>query len=126
MMKTLAAVLLILLIALLVRQVNSGYELFITVGAALLLAVVSLGEIRQVVAQLTETATAVTGENGYYKLLLKLLGMTLTAQFVTELCRDSGESALASQTQLYAKSAMTVLLLPLVTEVLQIIVGLVK
>ena len=61
----------------------------------------------------------------YLKIMFKVLGVALLAQTVADLCRDSGESALAGQTETAAKILIVVMILPLLSAVTEVITGLV-
>ena len=50
--------------------------------------------------------------------------MTLAVQFSAELCRDAGESAIASKLELVGKAEIIILALPLVRELLGLAGGL--
>lgn len=56
----------------------------------------------------------------YLSTLMKAVGITVAVQFVSEICRDSGESALASKLELVGKAEILVLCLPLVEEIAEL------
>ena len=58
------------------------------------------------------------------RLMFKVLGIALITQVISDLCRDSGESALAGQTEVAAKIIIVSLILPLLQTVVKIITGL--
>ena len=58
--------------------------------------------------------------------MMKILGISLIAQFVVDLCRDAGENALASQTEIASKVLILIMTLPLFETVINIVTGLLK
>lgn len=62
----------------------------------------------------------------YVKLMVKILGICFLSQLIINICNDSGESALASQTELASKIIVTVMLLPLFESLIKIIAGIMK
>lgn len=54
----------------------------------------------------------------YFTTLLKALGITLAVQFSSELCRDAGETSLASKLELIGKAEILLLCLPLIRTLL--------
>lgn len=56
----------------------------------------------------------------YLSTLMKAVGVTVAVQFVSEICRDSGESALASKLELAGKAEILVLCLPLAGELMEL------
>lgn len=57
-----------------------------------------------------------TGFGGYFKVLMKAMGVTMTVQFTSEICRDCGESGIASKLELAGKAEVMVLCLPFISE----------
>ncbi len=49
--------------------------------------------------------------------LLKITGIAYIAQFSAEICRDAGESAIASRVELAGKTAIALMSFPIVKEV---------
>ena len=57
----------------------------------------------------------------YISLVLKVIGIAYVAQFGAELCRDSGESALASKIEFAGKIMIVTLSMPVLYSFLEII-----
>ncbi|MBQ6163409.1 MAG: hypothetical protein IK118_05885 [Clostridia bacterium] len=57
----------------------------------------------------------------YFSALVRVSGIALLTQFASDTCRDSGESALASQTEFAGKVLMTLCALPIFRSILQMI-----
>ena len=56
----------------------------------------------------------------FSEILLKTLGISLTVQTAADICRDAGESAIASKVELFGKAEILVISIPLVKRILQI------
>lgn len=64
------------------------------------------------------------GMSGEHSLLLiRATGIALIAQFASQLCRDAEENALAGRVELAGRTALMGMTLPLLTELLQRIEG---
>ncbi len=61
-----------------------------------------------------------SGVAHYFAILLKALGISLCCRVSSDICRDSGENALASKVELAGKMGIVVLSLPLVKQLLEI------
>lgn len=57
----------------------------------------------------------------YISLIFKALAICCITHITAELCRDSGESAMASAAELWGRGAVTVLSLPVLKSFLQLI-----
>ncbi|MBQ8551557.1 MAG: hypothetical protein IJ428_01950 [Clostridia bacterium] len=61
-----------------------------------------------------------TSFGSYLETLAKALGITLAVQLAAEICRDSGEAALASKLELIGKAEVLLLCLPLISELIKL------
>ncbi|MEE1277947.1 MAG: SpoIIIAC/SpoIIIAD family protein, partial [Acutalibacteraceae bacterium] len=64
-------------------------------------------------------------EDDYMKTALKALGICYITQFAADVCRDFGQTALASKAELAGKCAIFLLSLPLVTSIVEIAVNMI-
>ena len=55
---------------------------------------------------------------GEYTVLMKALGIGVVCQFTAELCRDAGETVLASRVEFFAKIEILLLSVPLLQKLL--------
>ena len=61
-----------------------------------------------------------SGVNGEYaKVLLKAVGICFICQFSSDICKDSGQSALATKVELAGKILILISALPLMEEILE-------
>lgn len=63
-------------------------------------------------------------DDRYIGILFKAVGVCYISQFACDICRDSGENALAAQAELAGKAALIVLAMPLIEELTDIVVSL--
>lgn len=113
-----------LIFGLFMRDYNKTVSLILVIFAALLIFFKTIGGITEIAAALNDIASGVSETSAYIKLMFKVLGIALVTQIVADLCRDCGESALASQTEVAAKIIIVTLILPLFETVVKIISGL--
>lgn len=85
-------------------------------AASLLFFSASLSGIREIfsVVSLHKDLFDKTG----YTVLAKALGIGMVGQFTSELCRDAGESVLASRVEFFCKVEIILLSLPLLKQIL--------
>lgn len=60
----------------------------------------------------------------YITILLKIVGIAYIAEFAAEVCKDAGESAIASKIELAGKVAIVILAVPIITSLLDLVVRL--
>lgn len=60
---------------------------------------------------------------GYFKILLKIIGITYVAEFASDLCKDAGYATIAGQIQMFGKLTVLAAGIPVLTALLETIRG---
>lgn len=115
-----------LILAVFIKDHNKTASLVIMLAAAVLIFLRIISGVSEIFSSITEISSGVEATAGYIKLMLKVLGIVLITQFIADLCRDSGENALAGQTETAAKIIVITMILPLFESVVGIISGLLQ
>ena len=113
-----------LIFGIFLRQHNKTVSLFLIIFASLLIFFETAGTLYEIISALNDMASGMQETSSYLRLMFKVLGIGLITQVISDLCRDSGESALAGQTEVAAKIIIVSLILPLLQTVVKIITGL--
>lgn len=106
---------------------NEGkeYGLYIKIAAASVI----MSMIIIFVSPVTETIRNIYDKAGadeeYLTILFKALGICYVTQFACDICRDSGENALATQAELAGKVSLLIIALPLFNSLADIVANLV-
>lgn len=106
---------------------NEGkeYGLYIKIAAASVI----MSMIIIFVSPVTETIRSIYDKAGadeeYLTILFKALGICYVTQFACDVCRDSGENALAAQAELAGKVSLLIIALPLFNSLADIVANLV-
>ncbi len=56
----------------------------------------------------------------YSDILFKTFGISLTVQTASDICRDAGESSIASKIELFGKAEILVISIPLIKKILEV------
>ena len=72
-------------------------------------------EVTVIIGTLEKLATATNLDSGIYKTVIKITGIAYITQTASELCRDSGEGALATKVELGGKILILTTAMPMVT-----------
>lgn len=105
-------------LALILGQYRPEFRMLITAAVTLLLMAMVLEQLSPVLEQLRSTMelTGLTGD--YAAILFKAVGICLLTQLAGDVCRDSGESSIASKIELAGRAAILLTAVPLIQEVL--------
>jgi len=126
MIKFIGITLCVLFCSLMLKDTNRQIAVILSITGVALLFFTAVGELSKIVKSVTEFSSSSGAALVYSKLMLKILGITLLTQVVSDICRDNGENALASMTLTVAKIIVVSMVLPLFETVIGIIGGLVK
>lgn len=105
-------------LALILEQYRPEFRMLVTAAVTLLLMAMVLEQLSPVLEQLRSTMelTGLTGD--YAAILFKAVGICLLTQLAGDVCRDSGESSIASKIELAGRAAILLTAMPLIQEVL--------
>ena len=105
-------------LALILGQYRPEFRMLVTAAVTLLLMAMVLEQLSPVLEQLRSTMelTGLTGD--YATILFKAVGICLLTQLAGDVCRDSGESSIASKIELAGRAAILLTAMPLIQEVL--------
>lgn len=113
-----------LIFGLFLRQHNKTVSLILIIFACIAVFIESVSYLSEIIDTLSSMVGGLKETSSYLKIMFKVLGIALITQIISDLCRDSGESALASQTEVAAKIFIVALILPLLQAVVKVITGL--
>ena len=122
--KAAAAAVLATVFACFLRRENAEFSALLTVGVCIFAVFLLQGLLRPVVSFFSDLAATAQIDTVWLEPVLKCTGIGILTQIVCAVCRDAGESSLASMVELSGCAAALVLSLPLFTAVLQMILEL--
>lgn len=101
------------------QKPEMAMQVSIVTGVVIFLLLVS--KISSVLDLLEVYADRVGINAVYFTTVLKIVGIAYIAEFGAEVCRDAGESSIASKIELGGKVIIVVLAVPIVTSLLELI-----
>lgn len=126
MIKIAGFVLISLILIIFLRETKREFALILSIACGLILFITVADDFINVAKSIYNFSSQIKNVNAYISLMIKILGISLIAQFVVDLCRDAGENALASQTEIASKILILIMTLPLFETVISIVTGLLK
>ena len=126
MIKLAALSLCCVFLAVILRERSRVFALSVSVLGACIIFYSTLSELRDIVSKLYGITDSISSAAPYIRLMLKVLGITLMTQLISDICRDNGENALASVIEISAKLIVVVLVLPLFEAIISIVGGILK
>ena len=115
----------VLFCRILVRDKNRSAAAVLSIAGGAVLLTGAAGELYKIADELKSLSDIYSASRSYIKLMLKVLGITVLTGFISDICRDNGENALASAAEICAKIITVAMLLPLFETAVKIITGLI-
>jgi stage III sporulation protein AD len=94
----------------------------VSIVTGIIIFMVVAGKLAGVVEFLNTYVQKAGIDKTYLTTLLKIIGIAYIAEFGSEICRDAGESAIASKIELGAKVMIIVLATPIITSLLDLVI----
>ena len=126
MIKVVGIVLTALIINIVLKNYSKEFTFLINIVCTIIIFTLISKDLKGIVDRLTSISNEISVLLPYIKIMLKILGISMIAQLLSDLCRDNGENTLANQTELSAKIIILVTALPLFTTIMDIMKGMLK
>lgn len=126
MIKVVGIVLTALIINIVLKNYSKEFTFLINIVCTIIIFTLISKDLKGIVDRLTSISNEISVLLPYIKIMLKILGISMIAQLLSDLCRDNGENTLANQTELSAKIIILVTSLPLFTTIMDIMIGMLK
>lgn len=126
MIKVVGIVLTALIINIVLKNYSKEFTFLINIVYTIIIFTLISKDLKGIVDRLTSISNEISVLLPYIKIMLKILGISMIAQLLSDLCRDNGENTLANQTELSAKIIILVTALPLFTTIMDIMIGMLK
>ncbi len=109
----------------LLKKENPQIAMLAAAATGILIFLMLCSPLGELISLLRETAEQAGVGEGYFSIVLKVIGIAYLTQFGAQLCADAGESAVAAKIELAGKVLMMAAAAPVLTGLLEIVIGLV-
>ncbi|MCD7716140.1 MAG: stage III sporulation protein AD [Lachnospiraceae bacterium] len=107
------------LLALFLKEAHAPFSALVSLAACLLIVFYSVSRLSSVFELLDTLSGYVSAQKSYYKILLKIIGITYVADFSANLCRDAGYSAIAGQIEIFGKISILAVSSPIILALME-------
>ncbi len=106
--------------AVVLKQHKKEMALAVTITAGAIILFWILKSLTPVINIMKNIMNGVSSGRGFLEILTKSLGICFLTQVSADVCRDSGETAIASKVEMAGKTALLVLSAPLLAGILDL------
>ncbi len=104
-----------------IGKYHGEYSLFISIAAVSIVVVFLITQISPVTELISQLFSFAALDEVYMSVLFKALGICYVTQLACDICKDGGETALATVAELSGKLALTLVCVPLFEVIISVI-----
>lgn len=105
-----------LIVILVLKEFKKEYAIYASILSGIILLTMSFGTISEIVNFLNRISEKTSYNNsGFITLLLKITGIAVLVEYGTSICRDSGETAIASKIDFAGKIIIISMSIPVIS-----------
>lgn len=109
------------LIAIPLKRERSEYSTFIAITVCVCIFFYLLTKVETILEFAERIETLIPVDSKYVGMLIKMVGITYVAEFATNICKDAGYAAIASQIEIFAKLSILVVSVPVLGAFLEMV-----
>ena len=116
--------LLALILIIVIKQYRPEFAIYISIIAGIFIFFFAMDKLTNIINLLKDICNQAGVNNKYLGILIKMTGIAFLAEFAISICKDAGESALASKVELGSKAIVISMSIPIIQNLLEIILKL--
>ena len=121
--KIIGVGLIALVIIIILKQYKPEFSVYVSIIAGIVILFMVMGKLTSIIDILSNLSNKTTAGNEFLKILLKITGIAILTEFAVSICKDSGESAIASKIDLGGKIIIISISIPIITALLELIIS---
>ena len=110
-----------LIIIILLKQYKPEFAMYISLLSGILIITLIIDKLTGIVSLIQSISDKANINSQFLSLLIKITGIAFLSEFAVSLCKDSGESAIASKIELGSKIIIISMSIPIISSLLEII-----
>ena len=110
-----------LIIIVILKQYKPEFAMYASIIAGAIIIFMVMDKITAIISLLTNLSNKSGINAEYLKILLKITGIAILTEFAVSVCKDSGESAIASKMDFGGKVIVISMSIPIISALLEII-----
>ena len=111
-----------LIIIIIIKQYRPEFTIYVSLIAGAIILILIMDKISAIINLLTSLSNKTAINNEFLVLLIKITGIAFLTEFAVSICKDSGETAIASKVDLGGKIVIMSMSIPIITNLLDTII----
>jgi len=110
-----------LIIIIMLKQYRPEYAIFISILTGILILFLVMDRLTGIINLIETIQDKFSINTQFIALLIKITGIAFLSEFAVSVCKDSGESAIASKIEIGSKIIIISMSIPIISSLLEII-----
>ena len=111
-------------VILLLKQYKSEYAIYVSIIAGIIILFYSITKLEVIIDLLKSLSNKIDINMNFFSILLKITGIAYLSEFASNVCKDAGETAIASKVELAGRILIIALSIPIISTLLETMLGL--
>ena len=111
-----------LIFIIVIKQYKPEFAIYISLIAGALILLLVMDKFAGIIELLKALASKASVNNEFLLILLKITGIAFLTEFAVSICKDSGESSIASKIDLGGKVIIIGMSIPIISALLELII----
>ena len=124
--KIIAIALVSICISLILKQYRPEFSIYISILTSCLIIFYAMQRIEIMIDLIRELSSKIDINKHYLSIILKITGIAYLTEFGSDICRDAGETAVASKVEFAGKILILSISVPILSALLETLTQLIK
>ena len=122
--KIIGIALIALVVIIMLKQYRQEYAIFISILTGILILFLVMDRLTGIINLISTIESKFSINTQFIALLIKITGIAFLSEFAVSVCKDSGETAIASKIELGSKIIIISMSIPIISSLIEIILKL--
>ncbi|MBR2744357.1 MAG: stage III sporulation AC/AD family protein [Clostridia bacterium] len=110
-----------LVIVIILRQNKPEFVIYAELMAGIIILTMSFDKIAIIIDLIQSFSSKLAISNRFVMILLKITGIAILTEFAVSICKDAGESSIASKIEIGSKVMIVTTSIPIVSSLLEVV-----
>lgn len=119
--KIIGVGLIALIVIVIIKQYKPEFAIYISLVSGIIIVVLVFGKLSGIISILTDLSKKAGINATYLSIILKITGIAILTEFGVSICKDAGETAIASKIEFGGKIIIISISVPIIAALLEVI-----
>ncbi len=119
--KIIGISLIAIIIAVIIKQYKPEFAIYISIIAGVIILLICTNYMANIINLVESLASKTNINTQFIKILIKITGIAILTEFAVSICKDSGETAIASKAEIGGKIIIISMSMPIIEALIKTI-----